>query len=141
MPNDLSLTISSNLTAASYQDVALNLSAVPLQNITLTVTPSSNFYANGYLYQWKAAGNDITGAVSPVYTFDAAESVGNTTFTCVVSGLTGTNAFVYRETTPSIVISVNADTSIFARHTPRGANPLKESGYERFKRIRNMGYC
>lgn len=129
MPNDLSFTLTSNLTA------------VPYENVTLTVAPSSNFRATNYLYQWRAGGTNIAGAVSPVYTFDASDSAGDTTFTCAVSGLTGTNAFVYSEITGNMIVTVKADTSIFSRHAPRGANPLKESGYERFRRIRNMGYC
>ena len=129
MANDLSFTISSSLTAVPYQDV------------TLTVAPSSNFSASGYLYQWKAGGTNVSGAVASLYKFDAPTSAGDTTYTCAVSGLTGSNVFVFAKTTGNIVTTVKADTSTFARHIPKGNNILKESGLERFKRIRNMGYC
>ena len=129
MANDLIFTQSPNLTA------------VPLQNITISVAPSANFDATGYLYQWKVEGLDIAGATSSKYSFDAS-SAGSYTYTCAVTGLTGSNIFVYAEvTSPGTVLTVVDDTSIFSRHLPKGANPLNESGYERFLRIRNLGYC
>lgn len=131
MPNDLTFTQSANLTA------------VPLQNVTLFVTPSANFTARRYLYQWKLNGSNISNANSDVFTFDAP-SVGEYTYTCAVTGLTGVGGtiFAYAETSsPGTVLKVVADTSIFDRHLPKGANPLNESGRERFLRIRNLGYC
>lgn len=127
MPNDLTFTTTPSITAA------------PLQNVTLSVAPSSNFATSSYLYQWKAGGVDISQATQSVYKFDASVT---TTYTCSVSGLSGmNNSFIYSELTPNIVVTVKADTSIFSRHTPRGANQLKETGEERYRRIRNMGYC
>jgi len=130
MANDLIITQSSNLTA------------VPLQNITLSVAPSSNFGATSYLYQWKLGGSNILGQTADVYKFDAPSSAGETTYTCAVSGLTGLNSFVYAETTnPGTILKVVVDNSIFTRHLPKGANPLNETGRERFLRLRNLGYC
>ena len=131
MPNDLTFTITSTVTA------------VPFQDITLTVAPSANFSATRYLYQWAQGGVNIGGAITSSYKFDASTTPGHTSFSCAVSGLSGANGstFVYSETTPNMIVTVIGDTSIFARHLPKGANQLKESGFERFRRIRNMGYC
>lgn len=128
MPNDLSFTQTSDLIA--------NV----LQNLTLTVTPSSNFRASSYTYQWRAGGTNISQATNSSYSFDAPAST--TTYTCLVSGLSGNNNTpIFHKITNGIVVTIQPDTSIFARHLPRGANPLNETGAERFKRIRNMGYC
>jgi hypothetical protein len=129
MPNDITFTQSSNT------------NAIPLQNLTLFVTPSSNFGATSYLYQWKAGGTNITGATAATYKFNASSTAGSTTYTCAVSGLTGSNVFVYGETSANIVVTVAADTTIFSRHLPKNSNVLNETGYERYMRIRNLGYC
>lgn len=115
-----------------------SMNAVPLQNITLSVTPSANFAPATYLYQWKADSSNIAGAVAPTYKFDAPSS--STTYTCVVSGLSS-GALQDTQTTANIVLTIAADASIFSRHLPKGANPLNETGQERFLRIRNLGYC
>lgn len=126
MPNDLTFTITPNLTA------------VPLQDVTLSVSPSSNFSATSYLYQWRAGGTSIAQATNSVYKFDASAT---TTYSCAVSGLTGNNVLVYSEVTGNVVVTVKADASIYSRHLPKGANILNESGEERFRRVRNLGYC
>jgi|LauGreDrversion4_2_1035121.scaffolds.fasta_scaffold1181456_1 hypothetical protein len=130
MPNDLTFTQSANLTA------------VPLQNVTLSITPSANFTVRKFLYQWRVGSSDILDASSATYTFDAPTS-GEYTYTCAVTALTGVNRlFAYAETSsPGTLLKVVADDSIFTRHLPNGANHLNETGYERFMRIRNLGYC
>ena len=131
MPNDLTFTITSTVTA------------VPFQNVTLTVAPSANFSATRYLYQWAQGGVNIGGAINSSYSFHASTTLGHTTFSCAVSGLSGANgsAIAHIKPTGDMIVTVIGDTSIFARHLPKGANQLLESGFERFKRIRNMGYC
>ena len=129
MPNDFTFTQSPNLTA------------VPLQNVTLSVIPSANFTATGFLYQWRVGGSNVLDATSSSYTFNAP-SVGEYTYTCAVTGLTGADSFAYVEiSSPGTTVKVVSDGSIFNRHLPKGSNPLNESGYERFLRIRNLGYC
>lgn len=129
MPNDITITTSPSL------------NVVPLQNVTLSVTPSANFATTGYLYQWLLGGTAVSGATSSSYKFDASSTTGNYTYSCTVSGLSGTGNFVYAKTSGNMVVTVASDTSIFNRHLPKGANPLKETGYERYMRIRNLGYC
>lgn len=129
MPNDLTFTLTPNPTA------------VPLQNITLSVSPSANFSPTSYSYQWRLGGANITGATSSSYRFDAPNTVGFTSYTCQVSGLSSNGTLIYGEVTDPILLRVIGDTSIFSRHLPKGANHLSESGYERFARIRNLGYC
>ena len=117
-----------------------NPTAVPLQNVTLSVTPSADFAPSSYSYQWRLGGSTIAGASGPSYKFDASTSLGFSTYTCSVSGLASNGALSYAETTNGILVRVVADASIFSRHLPKGANHLNESGQERFARLRNLGY-
>ena len=129
MINDISYTLNSTVTA------------VPLENVTLTVTPSANFNLSSYSYQWRLEGANIAEATNSSYVFNAATVNGFSSYTCAVSGLSLNGTLIYGEVTSPILVRVVADTSIFARHTPKGANHLNESGKERYTRIRNLGYC
>lgn len=117
-----------------------NPTAVPLQNVTLSVTPSADFAPSRYSYQWRLGGSSIAGASEPSYKFDASSTPGFSTYSCSVSGLSSNGTLIYAETTSNILVRVVADTSIFSRHLPKGYNPLNESGQERFQRLRSQGY-
>jgi hypothetical protein len=136
MPNTLILT----------SQPASALSAVPNQSTTFTVAASANYNVVSYSYQWKRGASVIAGATDPSYGFEPALADTGLTYTCVVSGLSATStgnvaqAYVISS---GVVLTVAADTSIFNRWTPKtnDPNPLKESGKERFLRMRNLGYC
>lgn len=129
MANDLTFTLTPNPTA------------VPLQNVTLSVAPSANFNLSRYSYQWTVGGANINGATQSSYTFDASTSVGFTTYACSVSALAANGTWIFNKTTSNIIVRVlGAETTFFSRHLPKGANHLNESGQERFVRLRNLGY-
>jgi hypothetical protein len=128
MANDLTFTLTPNPTA------------VPLQNVTLSVAPSANFELARYSYQWTVGGSNISGATESSYKFDASTTLGFTTYACSVSGLSSNGISIFSKSTSNILVRVQGDTSIFSRHLPKGANILNESGQERFVRLRNLGY-
>lgn len=119
--------------------VSPSLTAVPNQNTTLYVTPSTDFGATSYAYQWKKGASVISGATSSSYFFEPVLGDG-ATYTCLVSGFVGASLSA-TATSAGIGVTIRADSSIFDRWTPKGANPLNESGQERFSRMRNLGYC
>lgn len=134
MPNTVILT--TNLPAS--------LSAVPNQNTTLSVVASANFPAAAYTYQWKNNGSNISGATSSSYFFEPSVSA---TYTCLVSALSSNGSANVAQAyvlSNGVVFSVlSTDTGKFSKWTPKLGQPnlLNESGEERFKRMRNMGYC
>jgi hypothetical protein len=129
MANDLTFTLTPNPTA------------VPLQDITLSVAPSANFDLSRYHYQWTLGGSNISGANQASYKFDASPTVGFTTYAVAVSAMAANNTVIFSKTTSNIIVRVlGEETSIFSRHLPKGANILNESGQERFARLRNLGY-
>lgn len=122
------------------------LSAVPYQDTTITVAASANFNVAQYSYQWKRNGTNIAGATNSAYKFEPIVADNNLTYTCVVSGLSATNAGNVAQTSVvsnGFILNVAADKTVFVRWTPKAndPNPLNESGPERFRRMRNMGYC
>ena len=122
------------------------LSVVPNQNTTLTVAASADYNVVSYSYQWKRAGSNVTGATNASYTFEPALADNGLTYTCVVSGLSATGTGNVAQTSrvsTGVALSVAADATTFARWTPKAndPNPLKESGPERFRRMRNLGFC
>lgn len=125
---------------------ASTLSVVPNQNTTFSVAASANFNVASYSYQWKKGASNISGATSSTYFFEPSLSDNGSTFTCVVSGLSATSsgnvpqAFVI---STGVTLTVTADSGPYAMHVQgpvANANPLKESGKERFLRLRNLGY-
>lgn len=122
------------------------LSVVPNQNTTLTVAPSANFNVSSYTYQWKKNGTNITGATSASYSFEPALGDNNATYACVVNGLSATssgNVSQANQSSDTLTLTVAVDTGTFAKWTPKSGQPntLNESGEERFKRMRHLGYC
>ncbi len=131
------------------------LSVVPNQNTTLTVVASADFNVSSYTYQWKksataggliGAANNITGATNASYSFEPASGDNGYKYYCVVAGLSSTSSGQSSQASVNstgLTLTVAADGTTFARWTPKAndPNPLKESGPERFKRMRNLGYC
>lgn len=110
------------------------VSAVPGQNITLTVEPSANFDAT-FFYQWKKGGSQtsIAEANQSSILFDAPAS-GSETYCVSVSALSGGLA-VADTTSNTSTITIVDDTTPYAKFAV-----YPESGSERFLRLRNLGY-
>ena len=122
------------------------LSVVPNQNTTFTVAASADYNVVGYSYQWKRAGTNVAGATNASYTFEPAIADNGLTYTCVVSGLSATNTGNVAQdsiVSTGVALTVAADDTTFSRWTPKAndPNPLNESGPERFRRMRNLGFC
>lgn len=134
---------------------AATLSVVPNQNTTFTVAASANFNVSSFTYQWKkaAAGGaigsatNISGATNPTYAFEPAAGDNGYAYYCTVNGLSATSTVPTSQASVNstgLVLTVASDSSVFARHAAGpvdAANPSKESGAERFRRIRHLGYC
>ena len=122
------------------------LSAVPNQNTTLAVVASADFSTSRYTYQWRRNGSNVSGATESTYKFEPALVDNQLTYTCLVSGLSsnGTTQVAQAYVVSSgLLLDVKVDTSIFSNWTPKPGQPnlLNESGPERFRRMRNLGYC
>jgi hypothetical protein len=133
---------------------ASTLSVVPKQNTTFTVVASADFPVTGYTYQWKkaAAGGaigsatNISGATNNSYFFEPASGDNGFKYYCTVNALSATSSGPASQASVNstgIALTVAADATTFARWTPKSndPNPLNESGPERFRRMRNLGYC
>lgn len=132
---------------------ASTLSVVPNQNTTFTVAASTDVLNSTFKYQWKKTPfggsiGDITGASSASYTFEPALADNGATYTCRVDALSATSSDpaasqANASFSPAVTLTVEADATTFARWTPKAndPNPLKESGPERFQRMRTLGYC
>jgi len=120
-----------NITITSFTG---SVTAVPGQNTTFSVVASANFTPVTYLYQWRDGSNPIALANSSSYFIDPATTDNNKTFSVLVSGL---SAGVLQQvvTSSPAVLTVIADESKFSKFA-RG----NESGEERFRRLRNLGY-
>lgn len=122
------------------------LSVVPNQNTTFTVAASADYNVVSYSYQWKRNGSNVVGATNASYKFEPALADNGLTYTCVVSGLSATstgNVAQASRVSTGVTLTVAADTGTFFKWTPKAndPNPLKESGAERFRRMRNLGFC
>lgn len=115
-----------------------SVAAVPGQNTTFSVVASANFSPVTYLYQWRvgtAPAVAIPGATNSTYFIDPVLADNGKTFSVLVSGLSANGVVRDVETSSGAVLTVTADTGRFAKFA-RGS----ESGEERFKRLRNLGY-
>jgi len=113
----------------------VSLTAVPGQNITFSVTPSADFAPVSYLYQWKLNTVNIAGATNSTYFIDPVIGDSGKSYTVSVSALSGASLQATVLSNPATVLTVVAETSIFAKFAR-----YPESGEERFRRLRNLGY-
>lgn len=131
---------------------AATLSVVPNQNTTFTVAASTDVVNSYFKYQWRKTPSggsigDINGATSALYKFEPALSDNGAVYTCRVDAMSATATTPASQANASYstatTLTVAVDGTTFARWTPKAndPNPLKESGPERFRRMRNMGYC
>jgi hypothetical protein len=111
-----------------------SVTAVPGQNTTFSVVASANFTPVTYKYQWKVDGSEVSGATNSTYFIDPVLSDNGTTFSVLVSGL---SAGVLQDEVESAeaTLTVVVEEGRFAKFA-RGS----ESGEERFRRLRNLGY-
>jgi len=112
----------------------LSVSVVPGQNTTFSVGVSANFSPVTYLYQWRVGSTPISGATNSSYFIDPVLTDNNKSFSVLVSGLSA-GVVLQTVTSNNAVLTVNTDTGKFAKFA-RGS----ESGEERFRRLRNLGY-
>ncbi len=120
-----------NITITSFTG---SVTVVPGQNTTFSVTASANFAPVSYLYQWSVDSNPIPGATSSSYFIDPVLSDDGKVFVVSVSGLSA-GSLQETVTSDDAVLTVNSDESRFSKFA-RG----NESGEERFRRLRNLGY-
>jgi hypothetical protein len=134
MPNDAILTSQSPAT----------LSVVKNQNTTLSVVASANF-SSTYTYQWRLSttaniGTNIPGATNSSYFFEPEVANTGKAYVCVVDSFDG--ASLVKSLSASTFMTITLETGRFAAHIlPDSFNQHKESGQERFRRLRHLGYC
>lgn len=110
------------------------ITRVPGQNTTFTATPSSNFNAT-YTYQWFKGTTPIQGAVSQSYFIDPLMGDNNTVFNVKLSAISGSTV-IYTYTSPSNwTLTVREDVPPYDR-----LDSGPETGRERFRRLRHLGY-
>jgi hypothetical protein len=121
------------------QTQPVSVSVVPGQDTTFSVVPSANFSAT-YSYQWRLGGVPIAGATSPSYFIDPLIGDNSKSFTVSVSALSAApqlSATVAMATVVSnaailTVTEPNYPFSVFEKG--------KETGVQRFRRLRHLGY-
>jgi len=113
----------------------VSLTAVPGQNTTFSVTPSADFTPVSYTYQWKLGGVNIPGATNSTYFIDPVIGNSGNSYTVSVSALSGAFVQATADSFPAAVLTVVAETNIFSKFAL-----YPETGEERFKRLRNLGY-
>lgn len=110
---------------------------VPGQNTTFTATPSSDFNAT-YTYQWFKGTTLIPGAVSQSYFIDPLMGDNNSIFNVKLSALNGSTV-VDQYLSPSApstwTLRVAEDIPPYDR-----LDSGPETGRERFRRLRHLGY-
>jgi hypothetical protein len=121
------------------------LSVVPNQNTSFTVAASADFAAS-YVYQWKRGASNISGATSSTYAFEPALADNSLVYTCSVSAMSATSTGTFAQATvvsTGTTLTVTADSSVYSKWVlgaVAAVNPSKESGKERFLRMRHLGY-
>lgn len=111
-----------------------SVSTVPSQNTTFSVAVSANFSPVVYRYQWKVNGSPVSGATNSSYFIDPLLTDNGKTFSVLVSGLSAGSLQDVVESNGA-TLTITADEGRFAKFA-RGS----ESGEERFRRLRNLGY-
>ena len=116
------------------------LSNIPVgQDTTLSVVASASWLTATYSYTWRKDGTSITGATNSSYQFDAlTENFG--TYTVVVSALSSTSTGIEPQA------SVVSGQIVLSAVIEDPVKPFEvydvgpESGRERHRRLRHLGY-
>jgi len=125
--------INTYMVTATIIQIPSSVTVVPGQNTTFSATVSTAFTPTSYAYQWRQNGTPIAGATNSSYLIDPVIGDSGNTFTVLVSALSGNSPFT--ATSNTLTLSVVDDVSIFSKFAI-----YPESGEERFKRLRNLGY-
>jgi len=121
------------MVTANITKTPASATVVPGQNTTFSVTTSAAFTPTSYAYQWKQNGTTIAGATTSSYLIDPVIGDNGKTFSVAVSALSGGSAF--STTSNTLTLSVLEDVTIFSKFAV-----YPETGEERFRRLRNLGY-
>lgn len=112
-------------------------STIPGRDITFAVTASSNYLPSdvSYRYQWQVNSTNVTGAVFNSYTIDPLMTDNGKKYLCTVVALSNS---VIKDTVNSVEVTleVHEDVAPFDRF-----DFGKETGRERHRRMRHLGYC
>lgn len=114
-------------------------STIPGRDITFAVTASSDYLPSdvSYQYQWQVNSAPVTGAVFNSYTIDPLMTDNGKTFSCTVTPLS--NSVVQ---TLEIINSVTLTLEVHEDVAPFDRFDFgKETGRERHRRMRHLGYC
>jgi len=112
-----------------------SVTVVPGQNTTFSAVASADFAPASYQYQWKLNGADISGATNSSYFIDPVIGNNGNRYTVVVSALSGSTVVATVGSSPDAVLTVLAESSPFDKFAV-----YPETGEERFKRLRHLGY-
>ena len=112
-------------------------STIPGRDITFAVTVSSDYLPSdvSYQYQWQVNSTNVTGAVFNSYTIDPLMTDNGNNYLCTVVALSNS---VIQDTVNSdeVTLEVREDVAPFDRF-----DFGKETGRERHRRMRHLGYC
>jgi hypothetical protein len=112
-------------------------STIPGRDITFAVTASSDYLPSdvSYQYQWQVNSTNVTGAVFNSYTIDPLMTDNGKKYLCTVVALSNS---VIQDTVNSVEVTleVREDVAPFDRF-----DFGKETGRERHRRMRHLGYC
>ena len=116
------------------------LSNIPFgQDTTFSVIPSASWANATYSYAWQKNAAAISGATSSSYTFDALTGTLGT-YSVVVSALSATSTGIAPRAS---VVSGNITLASVAEDTTKPFDVYDlgtESGRERHRRLRHLGY-
>ena len=117
----------------------VSLTAVPGRDSTFSVTASASFTNNlSYTYQWSLSSGGLTipiaGATSSTFVFDPLMTDTGKAFVVSVSALSA-GAFRASALSRAAILTVVEDVYPYSKFD-RGS----ETGRERFRRLRHLGY-
>lgn len=122
------------------QTQPVSVSVVPGQDTTFSVTASANVAPVTFGYQWKVGGTPITGANSSSYFIDPLIGDNSKSFTVAVSALSAApqlSATVAIATVASNAAVLTVTEPAYPFNIFEKGN---ETGVQRFRRLRHLGY-
>lgn len=123
------------MVTANITKTPASATVVPGQDTTFSVTTSAAFTPTSYTYQWTQDGIPIAGATTSSYSIDPVIGDNGKTFSVGVYALSGLSAGSFATTSNTLTLSVVEDVTVFSKFAV-----YPETGEERFKRLRHLGY-
>lgn len=122
------------------QTQPVSVSVIPGQDTTFSVIPSANFAPVTYSYQWKLDTTNIVGATATSYFIDPILTDSAKSFTVSVSALSAApqlsaTVAVATVLSDAAVLTVSAESAPFSHFAK-----YPETGVQRFRRLRHLGY-